>query len=95
MAIERGIGSGGVPEELPIAEEAMVFTQDLMELPEEPNVFEMEDGSAIVGEMEEEPIDMMDVPFDANLAEYLDESELGRISSDLIGDVEDEFIISL
>ena len=31
-----------------------------------------------------------DIPFDANLAEYIDESELGRIANELGGDFEDD-----
>jgi hypothetical protein len=31
-----------------------------------------------------------DVPFDANLAEFIDESDLAVISSDLVGEIEDD-----
>ena len=49
----------------------------------------MEDGSVLVGEIEEQ-IEVAPVPFDANLADYVDESELMRISSDLVGDIDDD-----
>ena len=51
---------------------------------------EMDDGSAIVGEIVEEMDIAQDVPFDANLAEYVDEGDLGVIASDLSGDIEDD-----
>tara|TARA_R100000654_G_scaffold17090_4_gene35858 strand:+ start:4858 stop:7371 length:2514 start_codon:yes stop_codon:yes gene_type:complete len=45
-----------------------------------------EDGSAeIVGE---QPIDQSQIPFDANLAEYIDEDQLTKFSNDLVGDFE-------
>ena len=54
-----------------------------------PNVTEMDDGSVIVGEMEEQ-IAPIQVPFNANLAEFIDDTELGRISSDLVGEVQED-----
>ena len=59
-------------------------------MPEVLNVMEMDDGSAVVGEFEEEQIDVSQIPFDANLAEFMDESDLKKISSDLVGDVQDD-----
>ena len=45
-----------------------------------------EDGSAeIVGE---QPIDQSQIPFDANLAEYIDEDSLTKFAGDLVGDFE-------
>ena len=45
-----------------------------------------EDGSAeIAGE---QPIDQSQIPFDANLAEYIDETNLTKFASDLVGDFE-------
>ena len=86
MAVEKGIGSGG-DQPVTAAEQAEI---DVIEMPEVPNVMEMDDGSAIVGEFEEEQVDVSQIPFDANLAEYMDESDLKKISSDLIGDIEDD-----
>ena len=53
---------------------------------EEINVEMMEDGSAIVGEQERQ----IESGFDANLAEYLDDSSLGLISSDLLASYEED-----
>ena len=49
-----------------------------------------EDGSADVNFGPEEMEDMQDIPFDANLADYIDDSELGLIASDLMGDFEED-----
>ena len=54
-----------------------------------PNVTEMDDGSVVIGELEEQ-IAPIQVPFNANLAEFIDDTELGRISSDLVGEVQED-----
>ena len=85
MAVEKGIGAGGDAPSKAV-EDAEV---DIMVLPENPGVQQMDDGSVLVGEIEEE-IEVAPVPFDANLADYVDESELMRISSDLVGDIDED-----
>ena len=87
MAIEKGIGAGGeqllvngaIPEQVDVDPMMMV----------NPSIQEMDDGSVLVGEIEEQ-IEVAPVPFDANLAEYIDDSELMRVSSDLVGDIEED-----
>ncbi len=87
MAIERGLGAGG---DLPIPE-GLESAVDVIEFPAQPGIMEMEDGSAIVGElMDDEPMAAEDIPFDANLAEYVDDSDLMSISSDLVGEIEED-----
>jgi len=54
MAIEKGLGATG---DIPIPEEAIQASIDVIELPEMPGVAEMDDGSAIVGT----PIDAVDL----------------------------------
>ena len=88
MAVERGLGSGGLPEAPMIPEEDIL--QNVVDLPAQPGVTEFDDGSAIIGEYEEEQAPIADVGFDGNLAEVVDEAELGRISSDLVGSIEDD-----
>ena len=91
MAIEPSAGPGGLPMEIidQLVQEAANTPVEMVDLPENPNVMEMDDGSVIVGDiMDEEP--MMDVPFDGNLAEVIEEYELNRIASDLIGQIEDD-----
>jgi hypothetical protein len=87
MAVEKGLGSGG---DLPITAQEQAEI-DVIEFPAQPGIMEMEDGSAIVGElMDDEPMAAEDIPFDANLAEFVDDSDLMSISSDLVGDVEED-----
>jgi len=88
MAVERGLGAGGLPETPMIPEEPIM--ENVIDLPAQPGVTEFDDGSAVVGEFEEEMEAKPQVPFDGNLAEVIDEAELGRISSDLVGSIEDD-----
>ena len=55
-----------------------------------PGVTELEDGSAIIGEMQQEIEASMPVPFNANLAEFIDDDDLGVVSSDLVGAIDDD-----
>jgi hypothetical protein len=88
MAIEKGIGSGGeqllvdgiAPEQVNV--EPMML--------ENPSIQQMDDGSVLVGEIEEQIEVTAPVPFDANLADYIDSGELGRVSSDLVSDIEED-----
>ena len=84
MAVEKGIGTGN--PEMTVQEQAEI---DIIEFPAQPGIMEMDDGSAIVGEIIEEQI-VQDIPFDANLAEFVDDNDLGVIASDLSGDIEDD-----
>jgi len=54
-----------------------------------PNITEMDDGSVVIGEVEEE-IAPIQVPFNANLAEFIDDAELGRISSEMVNEVQED-----
>jgi hypothetical protein len=85
MAIDKPVGVGytpnppaGFPEEQ--AEAISQLTDiELQEGLTPENVEMQEDGSAIIGA----PEDLIETTFDMNLAEVIDESELGKISSDL------------
>ena len=87
MAIERGLGAGGSPQDPMVAEAESL--QNVIDLPAQPGVTEFDDGSAVVGEFEEQAAIPASVPFDGNLADVIGEEELGRISSVLIGSIED------
>ena len=87
MAIEPNIGSGGILEQTPQAESESVVLQ---ELGQSPGVFEFDDGSAIVGEYTEMEA-TVEAAFDANLADFMEEGDLGQISNDLIGNIDDDF----
>jgi len=87
MAIEPNIGSGGILEQAPQVEGESVVVQ---ELGQSPGVFEFDDGSAIVGEYTEMEA-TVEAAFDANLADFIEEGDLGQISNDLIGSIDDDF----
>ena len=55
-----------------------------------PGVTELDDGSAIIGEIQEQIEATMPVPFNANLAEFIDDDDLNVISSDLVGAIDDD-----
>ena len=85
MAIDKPVGLGytpdppaGFPEEQ--AEAISQLTEIQLEEGLTPENIQMqEDGSAIIGEQE----NIMETTFDMNLAEVIEENELGIISSDL------------
>ena len=84
---EIPLGPGGPEEELLEQAEQL----NIVEMPAEPGIAELEDGSAIVGELPEEaPMSADQMPFDANLAEAVDEAELGRMSGDLVESIQDD-----
>jgi hypothetical protein len=85
MAVENvnGIASAIAPE----------LQANIVGLPLEAmveGVTELEDGSAIIGDMEMEAETPTAIPFDSNLAEHIDEDILQEISSQLVGDIEDD-----
>ena len=87
MAIEKDAGPGGALEQQ-MLEQAEVLVGDA--IGENPGVFNFDDGSAIVGEYTEMEA-TVEVAFDSNLAEVMEEGDLGQISNDLIGSIDDDF----
>tara|TARA_Y100001963_G_scaffold131128_1_gene188112 strand:- start:3647 stop:6088 length:2442 start_codon:yes stop_codon:yes gene_type:complete len=90
MAIEPQTGPGGLPENINVPskelEEAIL---DVTEFNQQPNVTEFDDGSAIIGEYTEEET-IVNVPFDGNISESIDESVLGAIASELTANIDDD-----
>ena len=90
MAIERKLGTEDNPDivdqgkAVDIEAEAPSFEEQLMESLE----VTINDDEIIIDEAEEEV--EQEMPFDANLAEYLDDYVLGSISKKLINDVEND-----
>ena len=85
MAIENinGIADAVAPE----------LEANLVKLPPEAlveGVTELDDGSAIIGEMEMEAEAPVAIPFDANLAEHIDEDVLLQMSDEITGNIEDD-----
>jgi len=83
MAIEKvdGIENVDAPQG--------VTAIEIEEAPIADNITEMDDGSIVIGEVEEQ-VAPIQVPFNANLAEFIDESDLGKISSELVGEVQED-----
>ena len=88
MAIEQGIGAGGVPNE-PVVEDNTRM-MEVPELPADPGITEFDDGSAVIGEYEEEMAPVEEIEFSGNLADIMDEGDLNLISSNLVGSIEDD-----
>jgi len=86
--VDRDSGPGGIPE-MPMLPEENVLA-NIPALPQQPGVFEFDDGSAIVGDYDDGMGVAPTVAFDGNLADVIDSSVLGRISSDLVGSIEDD-----
>jgi len=55
-----------------------------------PNIEMLDDGGADINMDPNAPIDTSNVPHDANLAEYIEDNELSRFSSDLLGEFESD-----
>jgi hypothetical protein len=85
MAIEKGLYGmpEGIDEELmgEMVPDAMVGVEVVSE-EDMPVMIELEDGSVEIS-FGEENEDVAMAPFDANLAEYLEDSQLQEISGDL------------
>ena len=86
--IDRDSGPGGLPE-VPMLPENDVMA-NITELPQQPGVFEFDDGSAVVGDYDDGMGVVPEVAFDGNLADVIDSSILGRIASDLVGYIDDD-----
>ena len=86
--IDRDSGPGGIPE-MPMLPENDVM-ENITELPQQPGVFEFDDGSAVVGDYDDGMGVVPEVAFDGNLADVIDSAILGRIASDLVGYIDDD-----
>ena len=94
MAIERGVDDVDVSE-LDIEDNSKeiqvgAVTEDELMLDDmaDEDAMIMDDGTMVFGE--DELREDIPPPFDANLAEVMDSADLGRIYSDLMGDIDDD-----
>jgi hypothetical protein len=62
---------------------------EIEEAPIADNITEMDDGSIVIGEVEEQ-VAPIQVPFNANLADFMDEADLGKISSELVNEIQED-----
>ena len=83
MAIEKNLGD--IQESLTVGEEQPELEIEITN----PEMVSLDDGSVeIIFAPELEPEGAMDVPFDANLADYMEDGDLTELASELIGYVE-------
>ena len=75
----------GALEIEPVGEEVQVGQEEAG-----PNIEMLDDGGADINMDPNAPIDTSNVPHDANLAEYIEDNELSRFASDLLGEFESD-----
>jgi len=66
-----------------------VTSIEIEEAPIGDNITEMDDGSVVIGEIEEQ-VAPIQVPFNANLAEFMDDADLGRISTEIVSEIQED-----
>jgi hypothetical protein len=76
----------GALEIEPVGEEVQVGPEG----EPDPNIELMEDGGANINMDPNAPVDTSNIPHDANLADFIQEEELGRFSADLLGEFESD-----
>ena len=77
MAIEKSLFAGPAGEEVEVVEQ--------LEIAIEPEVVALEDGGVEITLVPDDmDMDIINAPFDANLAEYLDDGRLNQLSSELV-----------
>ena len=91
MAIERSLGMNGVPLGTPPAygDQTGIVVEDDFEMPSDVMTSDTEDGGMLVdfdpsGGFSEES----ELPFEVNLADFMDEQDLNSVSSDITGKYE-------
>ena len=95
MAIERGVDDIDIEElgiednskEIVIGEE--VSSDEIIDSMDDDEIQTLDDGTMVFG-MEDEVIPNMMGDFNQNLAEILDDQDLGKIFSDCMADVQDD-----
>ena len=95
MAIERGVDEIDIDElgiednskEILIGEE--VSSDEMIDSMDDDEIQTLDDGTMVFG-MEDEAIPNMMGDFNQNLAEIMDDQDLGKIFSDCMGDVQDD-----
>lgn len=89
MAVEKIMGAGGEMSPEVVPDEQV----EILEGIQTPGQVELDDGSMLIGDITEEMLMAeapVEIPFDANLADFMDDADLGSIASDIVGDIEDD-----
>jgi len=80
----------GALEIEPTGEEVQLEPDKSVKFDPDVELMENEDGSADVNFDPNAPIDTANIPHDANLADYIEDNDLGRLSSDLLAGFESD-----
>ena len=80
----------GALEIEPTGEEVQLEPDKTVKFDPEVELMENEDGSADVNFDPNAPIDTANIPHDANLADYIEDNDLGRLSNDLLAGFESD-----
>ena len=80
----------GALEIEPTGEEVQLEPDKSVKFDPDVELMENEDGSADVNFDPNSPIDTANIPHDANLADYIEDNDLGRLSSDLLAGFESD-----
>ena len=80
----------GALEIEPTGEEVQLEPEKNVKFDPDIELMENEDGSADINFDPNAPIDTSNIPHDANLAEYIEDNDLGRLSSDLLAGFESD-----
>jgi hypothetical protein len=80
----------GALEIEPTGEEVQLEPEKTVKFEPDIEMTENEDGSADVNFDPNAPIDTANIPHDANLADYIEENDLSKLSSDLLGGFESD-----
>ena len=80
----------GALEIEPTGEEVQLEPEKNVKFDPEVELMENEDGSADVNFDPNSPIDTSNIPHDANLADYIEDNDLSRLSSDLLAGFESD-----
>ena len=80
----------GALEIEPTGEEIQLEPDQTVKSNPDVELMENEDGSADVNFDPNAPIDTTNIPHDANLADYIEDNDLGRLSNDLLAEFESD-----
>jgi hypothetical protein len=83
--VEKAIAALQTGLDIADGEETIIEVPDkTVEFEPDVEITEMADGGAEINTNPNAPIDQSQIPFNSNLSEYIEESELGRFSNDLL-----------
>ena len=91
MAIEKMLGTEGDPDIIPLSREMSVTPEPSREdmIRDAAQILVAEEGILIDDEIDAVP-ETIQIPFDSNLVDFLDKSDLGKLASDVLESIESD-----